>query len=158
MRGAHFVVACVPLIVIAACGSRGPLDINGVDYKPDSGIADASIDTGIDTGVDTGVVDAGRDGTSLVNCGQCVTQKCASQFLACFQSMACRDALQCAVMNCAGGMNGFDPQCLLQKCSKFLSGFGQLLPVVTCVTQNCGQDCLGVLGGMMDVVPPPDDN
>lgn len=153
MRGARFIIVCVPFAVIAACGSRGPLDINGVDYaKPDTGmIPDTGIvDTGIvDTGIDTGVEDAGREGGSLVNCGQCVAQKCSMQFLQCFQSQPCRDALQCAVQNCAGGMNGFDPQCLFSKCSKYFQGFQQLLPVVTCVAQNCGPDCLGVLGGMM---------
>jgi hypothetical protein len=149
MRRALFFL--FPATVVAlACGSRGPLDINGIDYDhPDSGVAS---DTGVmmmaDTGPDVAPGDAGREGGSLINCGQCVATKCGAQLLACFQSMPCRGALQCAVQNCAGGMNGFDPQCMITKCSMYLQGFSQLLPVVTCVVTNCGQDCLGALGGM----------
>lgn len=149
MRRSLFLPASFVVLVIAACGSRGPLDINGIDYDhPDTGVV---TDGGVmmaDTGPDVAPPgDAGREG-SLINCGTCIAQKCGAQLLACFQSMPCRGALQCAVQNCAGGMNGFDLQCMLSKCSMYLQGFAQLLPVATCVATNCGQDCLGALGGM----------
>jgi hypothetical protein len=152
-----FLFGVSAFVVVAACGSRGPLDINGVDYKPDSGVTDTGViiaDTGADVQPETS---DGRDSGPLVNCGMCVTQKCGMQFLQCFQSTPCRTTLQCAIQNC-GGMNGFNAQCLLQKCGADLTGLAQLIAVVTCVASNCGQDCLGFLGGMMDVVPPPDDN
>ena len=149
MRRTHFLfwVVGLSVLVTAACGARGPLDINGIDYDhKDSGV---TADTGVmiaDTGADVGR-EAGREG-GLVNCGQCIAQKCGAQLLMCVQSMPCRTLLQCAVTNCFGGMNGFDPQCLLNKCGGDLSAFAQLLTVITCVASNCGQDCVGVLGGM----------
>jgi hypothetical protein len=128
------------------CGSRGPLDITG-NYGFDSGESDASVqDTGAvaDTGADV-EPEAGRDAGPLVNCGQCVAQKCGQQFIQCFQSTDCRTTLQCAVQNCFQN-GGFDQTCLLNKCGSDLKGFAQLLGVVVCVASNCGQDCIGVLG------------
>lgn len=133
-----------------ACGSRGPLDITGVDYSDkDASVSDAApADASADAAPEDSGVDAGRDAGLLVNCAQCVAQKCGQQLFQCFQSTTCRSTLQCAVQNCLSGMGGFDTGCLLSKCGQNLQGFAQLLGVVTCVASNCGKDCLTVLGGM----------
>src|SRR5262249_2915849 len=120
------------LLLPAACGSRGPLDLdvgpgaygNGADSGApvDSSAGGA---TGEDAAAsDGGAKDAKSDapfdsGNPLINCGQCLSQTCGQQILGCVIDTGCRTALQCVVQMClagGGGGGGVDPQCLA-KCS-----------------------------------------
>ncbi len=155
MRRHASAVVCIALglsSVVAACGSRGPLDIQVVEAvsSTDSGSnADVALD-----GTNEGAADArddareaGRDAT-VVDCVVCLGQQCGPSVVQCLQSQACQTTFQCAVQKCFTTGNP-NPSCLAQ-CANDPQGAAQALRVIQCVTNKCGKDCtslIGVLGG-----------
>jgi hypothetical protein len=130
-----------------ACGSRGPLDIDGPLV-----LADASADGAADAAA---LADAGADGDaarrpSILDCGLCVTQKCGTKVARCVQDNACGKALQCVAQKCLLG--GFDLQCLSGCTGGDPQTALKAFEIAQCVTGVCGESCtaglpLGILGG-----------
>jgi hypothetical protein len=146
------------LVFVAACGSRGPLDVEIVEEGPGDGATvdavtvEAAVDSAADA--DGGAVDApedrgrpGFDGGPIVNCGACVAQSCGQQFLTCLSSAPCRTALQCVVTTCLSGGTP-DPACVGTCTQGDQTVLGQLIGAFTCIITNCGSQCTGVLGGL----------
>lgn len=154
---------------VAACGGRGPLEIdtdtldagdqdatNGLDAttQSDGEIPDATPSTDATTRTDARAVDAGRDaggftidtGIPIVNCGLCVAQSCGQDLLACIQSVPCRTTLQCVTTTCLGGGTP-DPACVLKCSNGDTTALLQIFKVFQCIVSNCGQSCLALLGG-----------
>ena len=151
-------LACAALIA-SACGSRGPLDINVVDWDAgNSGTLDGSVDLdgalqgdGAASGDGAIKGDARADSglPPIVNCGACIAQNCGQQIFACLADVACRATFQCVVTKClnGGGAGGPDPQCLFTCSGSDPQGAVQVLRVFTCIINKCGADCQAVLGG-----------
>jgi predicted small lipoprotein YifL len=131
--------------LVAACGSRGPLDLSPVPV--DAGV---DADAGEPADAATDAVEAGpRDAGMLVNCGRCLVQECGQKITMCLQSTACRGTMQCVVQQCVamGGSQGLDPKCV-QQCSADMQGLAEALVVLQCVTARCGDTCLPLLAGL----------
>ena len=145
MRRALSVSLVLP-ILIAACGSRGPLD--------DTAYGDASTDVGqkLDASVDAAadspppLVDARADVPPIINCAQCVAQQCGQKIATCIQDTQCRSILQCAAQKCVQG--GLDPKCLSDCAQGNIAGLAGAFGAFQCVTSKCGDSCLGLLGGL----------
>ena len=161
-------------IVMAACGSRGPLDddVEVVYLVADAGqdvTAAADVGAGADTGggtpdsssstdaqadtgrrmpppgMDGGIIDIDT-GIPVLNCGLCVVQQCGSQVLGCIESPTCQTTLQCVATMClAGGTPS--PTCILQ-CGGDAATLLQLVQIFTCITGSCGTSCLSLVGGL----------
>jgi hypothetical protein len=160
LRRALFSAALAAPVLVVACGSRGPLDIEVIREYPD---ASASLDAIADVPGETSdvaahdvladVIDAapdvmvGPDGGPLVNCGSCIAQSCGQQVITCITSTTCRTALQCVVqmcltggmpsLTCLGGCTGSDPTTQMD-----------VLAVIGCIVGTCGSQCTGALGGL----------
>jgi hypothetical protein len=146
------VAACTAgVLAIAACGSRGPLDLDVIEVAADASTAvDAGVDVAADTAADVheASVDAAPE-ASLVNCGQCVAQTCGQQILQCVTDTNCRTILQCVGQMClGGGGGGLNPQCALGCAGGDFTKLGGVIGLFTCVTMSCGADCAGALGGL----------
>jgi predicted small lipoprotein YifL len=141
------------VIAVAACGSRGPLDLDvgavDVDASATVDASDANVDAIAVDAPEDQAVETGPDGNPLVNCGQCLAQMCGQQILACLTDTTCRTTLQCVAQMClGGGGGGLDPQCALSCAGGDPGKLGGLLALFTCVTQKCGPDCTSALGGL----------
>jgi predicted small lipoprotein YifL len=132
--------------VIAACGSRGPLDIgpsNDMDAGIEADIPEVSVP---DT--NPSPPDAGRDsGPNPVNCGVCVVQNCGQPVLKCLQDMKCRAVLTCVTQTCLAG-GKLDPACLIGCGNGDPSAAIEAFQIIQCLTGKCGGDCGGVLPGL----------
>jgi len=159
-RASRAVVPLALALLLAACGSRGPLDLgpglgNGetpdasADVAVDQAAADAS-----DAAADAPGHDAAADApgeASLIDCGSCVATTCGQDIVACLTDTKCRDVLTCVAQTClggGGGSGGFDPQCIFTCANGDTAAIGTLVSIFTCVTQKCGPDCGSVLGGL----------
>jgi hypothetical protein len=138
-----------------ACGSRGPLDDEGI---PDAAAADvAAADVSVPDPVDATPADAGREAAPTpIDCGICLLGQCSQDIIACIASPGCREAFQCVITDCAGlggggggGGGGFDPVCLFKCASSDPAGALQVLQIFQCVTGQCGEDCGALLGGLL---------
>jgi predicted small lipoprotein YifL len=135
-----------------ACGSRGPLDFEVVYDTPDTSTVDVSADATATTDAksDARPDAAGETGPNLppiVECGACLVQSCGQQILACFQSPSCREVFSCVTQNCLAG-GAPDPSCLFKCAQSDPQGGVEVLRIFQCVTQKCGDDCAGLLGGL----------
>jgi hypothetical protein len=140
----------VAFIPLAACGSRGPLDVEIVEAtEADAAVVDAVVAPAVDASdaaqAHDAPIDAGHEAT-LVDCGQCLSQKCGAVFIECIQSAPCRATFQCVAQKCVSGGTP-DPSCIT-KCANDPKSIGTVLAVITCVTSKCGPDCTSVLGGL----------
>lgn len=133
-------------VLLAACGSRGPLDDTPVgDAGRDTSTLDASTDAASDAVV---LVDTGVDAPPTpIDCLKCVQTSCGAKVLACLQDTACRTVLQCAAQKCLSG-GALDPKCLSQCANGDLGGLAQAFSAFQCVTSKCGDTCLPLLGGL----------
>jgi hypothetical protein len=83
------------------------------------------------------------DSGPIADCVQCAEQSCSSQVNACFNNSACAQGIVCAVTSCGG----FNLGCIF---GCFGGDFGaaiQAFQVFSCLAQNCGQQCIGVITG-----------
>ena len=158
---AQVLFAACAALVASACGSRGPLDINVVDWDAGtSGALDGSVEVDgaiqrdgapSDDGASKGDARADSGLPPVVNCGACIAQNCGQQIFACLADVACRATFQCVVTKClnggGGGGGGPDPQCLFTCSGSDPQGAVQVLRVFTCILNKCGADCQSVLGG-----------
>ncbi len=148
---------------VAACGSRGPLDVGEGATDLDAGLdAPATADVAAppplgDGGRGDGSV--GPDLPPIVDCGLCLAQQCNAPILACITNPSCQRAFQCVFERCGGKL---DASCILQCAQTEPQGAIQVLQIFTCVTQQCGKDCNEVLGQLLgggearpDAGPPP---
>jgi len=140
-------------LAVAACGSRGPLDLDvgaiDVDASATVDASDANADVAISDAPADAPVETGPDGNPLVNCGQCLAQQCGQQILMCLTDTTCRTTLQCVAQMClGGGGGGLNPQCALGCAGGDPGKLGGILALFTCVTQKCGADCTSALGGL----------
>jgi hypothetical protein len=162
---ALFASALMMALTAAACGSRGPLDVDVV--QP---VASPSNDAGSNNPINVvdasgpenpAPVDSGPQGQAdaralveagLLTCGTCVAQQCGTQIFTCIQDTTCRTELQCIATTClagdAGGGGGTGNLGCFTKCAGGVAGLATLLPIITCITQQCGPDCGGALGGV----------
>jgi predicted small lipoprotein YifL len=147
---------------LAACGSRGPLDIGSVDEQGgdvdasdlvDAEEASAPIDASADAGHDGA---SGRDaggfffdsGTPAINCTACVFSQCGQGVLTCISDPQCGQVLQCVATTClGGGGGGVNPGCAIQCGASDPAALLQILNIFQCITGNCGTACAGLLGG-----------
>jgi predicted small lipoprotein YifL len=144
----------VPFLV-AACGSRGPLDVVIEDQSRDAGADGAAIDAALDAAPDgpgdasDGASEAGPPGMDggLLACGTCVAQSCGQQLFACFQNTSCQQTLTCAAQKCLSGGTP-NLQCVLGCANGDQAALLQLYGVFMCITGTCGSQCVGVLGGL----------
>jgi predicted small lipoprotein YifL len=133
--------------VLAACGSRGPLDDTPVgDAGRDTSTLDASSN---DAAADVVTpVDAGSDAPpNPIDCLQCVQKSCGTKLVDCLQDVDCRGILQCAAQKCLSG-GALDPKCLSTCANGNLGGLAQAFSAFQCVTSKCGDQCLPLLGGL----------
>lgn len=153
-----FASASLVAVVLAACGSRGPLDDAAVTAA-EAGATETGSSTTEDatTPTPTPTADAGADaekeGGSIIECGSCLFTECSQGILACVQDPACSATFQCVVSDCLTGGSP-NPACLL-KCAGSPQGALKIFTIFQCVTQTCGGDCgdllatiLGGLGGL----------
>ena len=138
-------------IVLAACGSRGPLDDSPADFASQDASLGADVSFTGDAHADSSPtpIDSGLPDTSPspIACAQCIGQSCSMQVQTCLQNTACRNLLQCAAQKCA--MNGmFDPQCVAQCANNDFQAIQQAFAVIQCINGKCGSQCLALLGGM----------
>jgi len=137
---------------VAACGSRGPLDIEIVEATQADAAADVAPPPVDASDAAPDVHDAAADApheATLADCGQCLAQQCGSVLVACLQSLPCRTTLQCVAQKCVAGGGNPSPTCL-SDCAQDPKGIGGVLAIFQCVTLKCGSDCtsvLGILGG-----------
>jgi hypothetical protein len=144
-RTASAALLAAPTLVVA-CGARGPLDIVVVQEQGDAGEAAPDAPVG-EPDVSLGGGPPGFDAGGLINCGECLVQKCGPQFLACIISTPCRTTLQCAATTClAGGMP--DPLCVAQCANGDQQLLIQLGALFLCVSDGCGKQCTNALGGL----------
>jgi predicted small lipoprotein YifL len=166
-RRSAFVASFLALAAasVAACGSRGPLDVDVVYVVADAASDGTSPTPTLDAGHDTASADATPDvhadapsdaphEAGLINCGSCVAQTCGQSIVQCLTDAKCRATLTCVTQKClgggggGGGGGGFDPSCLFTCANGDASSLATLVKVFTCVTQKCGPDCGNVLGGL----------
>jgi hypothetical protein len=141
--------------VVAACGSRGPLDIGG-PFEMDAGMEADLPDVSVpDTNPPPPPIpDAGKDsGPNPLNCGVCVVQNCGAPVLKCLQDMACRTVLTCVTQTCLAS-GKLDPACLLTCAGSDPSAAIEALQIVQCLTGKCGGDCGGILPGGLGGMQP----
>jgi hypothetical protein len=157
-RRALFSAALATPVLVVACGSRGPLDIEVIREYPD---ASAPVDAIADVPGETSdvahdvladVIDAapeamGPDANPVTACVQCLTQTCGQQLLTCITSTGCRTALQCVVQTCLGGGGMPSLQCLGGCTGSDPTTQSQVLMTISCVLSNCSA-CTGALGGL----------
>jgi hypothetical protein len=135
---------CFASLLAAACGSRGPLDSDGVIGATDASVEAAPTST-------TTVPDAGPDARTgpdlppIVDCGICLIGECGQPILSCVGNAPCQRAFQCVITECGGSFSG---SCVLQCAAKEQQGALQLLGILQCVTGKCGADCTDLLGGL----------
>ncbi|MGH7327349.1 MAG: hypothetical protein ACREJX_03260 [Polyangiaceae bacterium] len=143
--------ALVPVATFVACGSRGPLDDDITPIVVDSGVADVvAVDQDAPV-VDSGPPDTGFDaGQGPIQCAQCVGQTCGTDIATCLQDTSCRDVFQCVITTCigGGGGGGIDPSCLTGCTGGGGPGVGEALGVFQCITNDCGNPCGCLLGGL----------
>jgi hypothetical protein len=147
--------------LVAACGSRGPLDIDVIQETPSDAATDAHGDASVEASSDAsdGGADAihdaleaapdtsmGFDGGPLVNCGSCLVQTCGTQLLTCVTASGCLTALQCVASTCL--TSGTPSITCLTGCTNGDSTTQQqLLSVLGCVIGNCPV-CTSALAGL----------
>jgi len=134
-------------VALAACGSRGPLDIEVVQPASDGG--DASV---IEASIDANPSDASAEAngggleSGVVPCAECVGQHCGAELVGCVTSSGCVTALECAAQKCvAGGMP--DLGCIAGCANGDAAVLGQLVGVLGCIVTSCGPQCAGALAG-----------
>lgn len=140
-------------LVVAACGSRGPLDDSPSDFGQDASLGldgaspnDASANKdATPTPVDAGLPDTSP---SPLACAQCVGQSCGMQVSTCLQDTACRNLLTCAAQKCAGMGGNFDPKCVAQCANNDFGAIQKAFAVIQCISGKCGNQCLALLGGL----------
>src|SRR5579863_7466792 len=84
----------VLVAILAACGSRGPLDDGPIYLPADAQTPDAAADVSEQPTPDASMMtptDAGVEG-GLIQCGECVVNSCGTTLLMCFQSQPCQQA------------------------------------------------------------------
>lgn len=145
MRRAASVLVFLP--IVAACGSRGPLDDQpyGGDASTDVG---QSTDGALDASTDSAPpVDARADVNPVINCAQCLAQQCGQKIATCVQDTQCRAIMQCAAQKCLQG-GSLDPKCLSDCAQGNIGGLATAFGAFQCVTSKCGDACLSLLGGL----------
>lgn len=156
--------ALLAAAALAACGSRGPLDVVIVEEGPLEGGADVSVVEAAAGGGDASdaanTVEAGNDGGGplngfdggpLFNCGSCIVQSCGQQFLTCITNTQCATALQCVFTTCLAslGSGGIpDPSCFATCANGDPTVTGQLSGAILCVVSSCGSQCAGAIGSL----------
>ena len=154
---AAIAVAVSALVLVAACGSRGPLDVVIVEEGPgDAAVDVVTVDVTEEPEAGDAAADAedaaeeaapGFDGGPLINCGSCIAQSCGQQLITCISSTACRTALQCVVTTClSGGTPNLN--CIGTCTQGDPTVTGDLVGAFTCVITSCGTQCASVLGGL----------
>ena len=93
------------------------------------------------TGGRGGRATGGVGGGDIRDCLTCAMGFCSTEFTDCLTSTACTDGLWCAVTTCT---DSTDAVCLLG-CFEDPAGALEALALVSCVTDNCGADCLAGL-------------
>jgi predicted small lipoprotein YifL len=155
--------AALALVAIAACGSRGPLDVDGpLVVATEAGEASVGQEGGPSPGDGAAdqvspPKDAGKEGGSIIDCPVCLLQDCGQKIFACIQTPACAGTLQCVLQTCLTG-GSLNPVCAFNCAQGDPAGALQVLQVFQCVTQTCGDDCgalLGLLTGGGGGKPPP---
>ena len=144
--GLGFALGTASLTLVAACGSRGPLDIDVIEIVADAAPADVGtipLDAGADVPGDTA---PDTHAPSLANCGMCLAQQCGSSIVSCVQDPACTAVFQCAGQKCFASGNT-STQCLFQ-CASDPGAASDVLLIVGCVQNKCGTDCTTVLGAL----------
>ncbi len=141
-RGGAAIALSACIAVVAACGSRGPLDDEAREV--DAGSADALTDVV----VTDAPVDAPRESGGLIACGTCIVGQCGMGIVQCLQSTGCRTTLQCVVTTCLVGGSP-DAACLAGCASGDPSGVLQMFQIFQCFTDVCGVDCGPILGGLL---------
>jgi hypothetical protein len=99
------------------------------------------------------------DSGPIANCVTCADQSCNSQVNACYNNPACAGGVVCAVTSCGG----FSLGCVLSCFGGNFQAAIQAFAAFTCVATNCGQQCIGAIGGPGGggggpVPPPPGAN
>lgn len=152
-RISHVVSFAFVAFVAVACGARGPLDLApdestlDASASHDSSTNDASFGADASDSAPQPIEDAGVDAPpSPVQCATCIGNKCGTQALACAQSPGCRMILQCVATKCLGGGTP-SPSCLAGCAGSDTTALMQAFDVLQCVTNQCGADCLPLLGG-----------
>ena len=140
--------------ILAACGSRGPLDDDG---PLDAGAADvlaADVTPIIDASPPPpdGPVDARPDAGNILSCGTCLFGQCSQGILKCVQTPACQKTLQCVLTTCVSGGSP-DPACLFKCASGDVGSTLALLQIFTCVTGKCGPDCNALIARHQVIMP-----
>ena len=109
-RGPSVAAACSTLLVlVAACGARGPLDITVIEESSDAGadVLEASVEAGDasdasdaapDQGMGFGLPDSGP-----IACVACVGEMCGMDLEMCLTDSGCLSALECIVSMCVTG-------------------------------------------------------
>jgi predicted small lipoprotein YifL len=150
-------VAIAGAIGLAACGARGPLEVDVIDVYPDAGpTSDASI---LDAAPEATLPDAAPDATGddaadgngnpVVDCVSCVGQMCGTDLIDCLTNTDCRTDVQCIVQMClTGGTGGFDIGCLGTCTASDPAAGGQAITAFTCILMGCGSQCTSLLGGL----------
>lgn len=153
LRGALGVSAFAGVgVVVAACGSRGPLDADGpLDAATAADVANVEVATDATPAEPDAapVVDAGREGGSILGCGTCLVGQCSQGILACVQDPACQKTFQCVVTKCLAGGGSPNPACLFTCASGDTKGALKIFQIFQCVTSTCGTDCNPVLSGLL---------
>lgn len=140
-------LAATVTLGLVGCGSRGPLEADGLATNltppPDAASDDAAVPPdGATPRADAGPIQ------SAIACGGCVISTCREPITACLQDEACRSTFQCVVTTCLAGGSGMDPACLFKCASTAPGGAIGALAVFQCLTGSCGADCGPVLEGL----------
>ncbi len=146
------IVLASSVAIVAACGSRGPLDDDGpLDAGTAADVMTADVSAIVDSSPPPpdAPVDAGQDGGgNIIACGTCLIGQCSQGILKCVQTPACQKTLQCVATTCLSGGSP-DPACLFKCASGDVSGALQIFQIFQCVTGKCGADCNALLGGLL---------
>ncbi len=161
-----FLSFAILIPLAAACGSRGPLDINVIEVNADGSVlgdgpslSDGSDGSALEDGAvrdasnRDGASDAGRDAhdsgpPNPLTCITCIGQQCGAELAQCFQDPMCRTTIQCVFQMCLGGAGGgFNPQCFLTCSGGNPAEIVNLLKIVQCISAGCGSECSGLLPG-----------
>jgi predicted small lipoprotein YifL len=132
--------------VVAACGSRGPLDFEyvavGADAAADVAVVDATDDAPRDAPADV----RREAGPGPLQCGACVTQQCGQSILQCFQNPQCQQIFQCVATRCLAS-GAPDTRCIFDCAAGDLRAAAQIASIFQCITALCGPACGSILGG-----------
>ncbi len=90
------------------------------------------------------------DSGPIFNCVSCAEQNCKNQVNACYNDPACASGVVCAATSCGG----FNLQCVLSCFQGKFQAAIKAFQVFTCLAQNCGQSCIGVVTGGGGLPPP----